>query len=116
MDGDNSSAARESGTHEGQSYKNPKDGLEEQLAKIWSEALKVEPIGRHDNFFELGGQSALALTLLEKVAERWSVQLPFTAVLRCPTIHEMADLVARRLAAAGDPSKAEQMEVEDGIP
>jgi aryl carrier-like protein len=88
--------------------------LEERLAGIWSESLQIERIGRDDNFFELGGDSARAMVLLEKVAECLSVRLPFISILRHPTVHEMADLVARRMLVADDPAKSDNMEPEDG--
>jgi hypothetical protein len=91
------------------------DELEQLLAKIWSESLKIEQVGRHDNFFELGGHSALAMTVLEKVAERWSVRLPLISILRYPTVHEMAGLVARRLVERDDPAKSDNMELDDGM-
>lgn len=108
-------AARKSGIYEVQSREISRDDLEERLAGIWSESLKIAPIGRHDNFFELGGHSVLAMTLLEKVAECLSVQLPLIAIFRCPTVHEMADLLARRLAGASNSSSPDQLEEEDGI-
>jgi acyl carrier protein len=63
------------------------------LAEIWSEVLKVEQIGRDDNFFELGGQSLQGMELLDKVAQRLTVQLPFFTIFQCPTIREMAERV-----------------------
>ena len=39
--------------------------METTLAKIWSEVLGVEKIGRNDNFFDLGGHSLLAVRMLE---------------------------------------------------
>ena len=51
----------------GLQYEPPQGEVEEALAKIWSEILGVEQVGRHDNFFELGGHSLLALKVLEKM-------------------------------------------------
>ena len=45
-------------------YEPPLGAVEETIARIWSEVLGVERIGRHDNFFELGGHSLLAVRVL----------------------------------------------------
>nr|AGO88310.1 Arthrofactin synthetase/syringopeptin synthetase C-related non-ribosomal peptide synthetase [Methylobacterium oryzae CBMB20] len=48
-------------------YEAPRGHVEEVLARIWSEVLRVERVGRHDNFFELGGHSLLAVRVLERM-------------------------------------------------
>ncbi|OLF53509.1 non-ribosomal peptide synthetase [Pseudomonas chlororaphis] len=50
-------------------FEAPEGALEIALARIWSELLKVERIGRHDHFFELGGHSLLAVSLIERMRQ-----------------------------------------------
>jgi amino acid adenylation domain-containing protein len=49
------------------SYEPPALGMEEMLARIWSDVLKVERVSAQDNFFELGGHSLLSLRVAAAV-------------------------------------------------
>ncbi|QGT81399.1 non-ribosomal peptide synthetase [Pseudomonas coronafaciens] len=51
-------------------YVAPQGELEQQLAAIWADVLKIDQIGRSDNFFELGGHSLLAVQMLVRVREQ----------------------------------------------
>ena len=44
----------------------PRSRTEEVLAEIWSNALRLEPIGIHDDFFDLGGDSILAMQVITR--------------------------------------------------
>ena len=48
----------------------PTGEMEELLAKIWRDILRVEHIGRNDNFFEVGGDSLLVFRVSERLRER----------------------------------------------
>ncbi|PBP93491.1 non-ribosomal peptide synthetase, partial [Pseudomonas congelans] len=50
-------------------YEEPQGAVEIALAKIWSDLLKLERVGRHDHFFELGGHSLLAVSLIERMRQ-----------------------------------------------
>uniref|UniRef100_UPI003F696F97 amino acid adenylation domain-containing protein n=1 Tax=Pseudomonas sp. N8 TaxID=3449428 RepID=UPI003F696F97 len=50
-------------------YEAPQGEVEQTLARLWAEVLKVEQVGRHDHFFELGGHSLLAVTLIERMRQ-----------------------------------------------
>ncbi|MEG0247952.1 MAG: amino acid adenylation domain-containing protein, partial [Pseudomonas sp.] len=48
-------------------YVAPVSELEQQLAGIWQEVLKVERVGLGDNFFDLGGHSLQVVVMLSRV-------------------------------------------------
>src|SRR5206468_2782480 len=52
---------------EGESaYQAPQNAVQEALAKIWAEVLRLEQVGIHDNFFELGGDSILSIQIIAR--------------------------------------------------
>jgi surfactin family lipopeptide synthetase C len=75
---------------------------EERIARIWSEILGLEPIGRNDDFFELGGHSLLATRFVSRVRDAFKVELPLRAIFEQPTVAGIAEVVA---AAASDASR-----------
>ena len=74
--------------------------IEDTLAQIWAEVLKLERIGRHDNFFELGGHSLLVMGVVSRVRQALSVELPLRELFAAPTI---SSLVARIEALRAEP-------------
>jgi hypothetical protein len=48
-------------------YQAPEGLLEQKVAVIWQELLKIEKVGRNDNFFNLGGHSLIATLLISKI-------------------------------------------------
>ena len=68
----------------------PQRGVEEGLARIWSECLAVEPIGAKDNFFDFGGQSLIATRILTRVRSEFGVEMGLTHLFERPTVQEMA--------------------------
>ncbi|MFB2892402.1 amino acid adenylation domain-containing protein [Aerosakkonemataceae cyanobacterium BLCC-F50] len=67
----------------------PGTPVEEILATIWQEVLKVDPIGIHDNFFELGGDSILSIQIVTK-ARQAGLQLTVNQLFAHQTIAELA--------------------------
>ncbi|MBD2448701.1 non-ribosomal peptide synthase/polyketide synthase [Nostoc sp. FACHB-152] len=74
------------------SFVAPRNQIEEILALIWSEVLRVESVGIHDNFFELGGDSILSIQIISR-AKLAGLQLTLKQLFAHPTIAQLATVV-----------------------
>ena len=70
-------------------YQAPRGPLEETLARIWTEVLRTDQVGRDDNFFDLGGHSLLATQMVSRIQRELKVDLRLIDVFRMPTIAEL---------------------------
>ncbi|HVY36513.1 MAG TPA: non-ribosomal peptide synthase/polyketide synthase, partial [Polyangia bacterium] len=70
-------------------YAAPQGAAEEALARIWSEVLRVDRVGRNDDFFELGGHSLLAVTVVERL-RRAGMHLEVRALFVTPVLADLA--------------------------
>ncbi|MDO7895544.1 non-ribosomal peptide synthetase [Pseudomonas citrulli] len=82
--------ALEIGQLHSQDYQAPGNELEQTLADIWAEVLKVERVGVRDNFFELGGHSLLATQIASRVQKALQREVPLRAMFECSTVQELA--------------------------
>ena len=74
--------------------------MEELLAQIWAEVLKLEQVGIHDNFFELGGHSLSLTQVASRIQRDFLVLLPLRILFDAPTIADQsAAIVAAQLTA-----------------
>jgi amino acid adenylation domain-containing protein/non-ribosomal peptide synthase protein (TIGR01720 family) len=87
--------APEFGTFRSEAFDAPAGQVEEALAEIWRDVLRVERVGRNDNFFELGGNSLLAIQVASR-ANRLGLKMEGRQVIEHETI--------AALAAASGPS------------
>ena len=71
----------------------PRTPLEESLANIWAEVLKLDKVGIHDNFFHLGGHSLLATQVVSRMRNAFSIEVRLRQMFESPTIAEMATLI-----------------------
>ena len=49
--------------------------VEEKLANIWSQVLKIDEVGINDNFFDLGGHSLLVAQVISRVIKTFQIKL-----------------------------------------
>jgi amino acid adenylation domain-containing protein/non-ribosomal peptide synthase protein (TIGR01720 family) len=82
-------------------YVAPRTPVEEVLAKIWAEVLRLEQVGIHDNFFELGGDSILSIQIIAK-AHQAGLQLTPTQMFQHPTLAELAVVVGTTTAVQAE--------------
>ncbi|HYP26492.1 MAG TPA: amino acid adenylation domain-containing protein [Blastocatellia bacterium] len=85
-------------------YVAPRSPVEEVLAEIWAEVLRVDRVGAHDNFFELGGHSLIATQVVSRVYETFQSRLPLRKVFEEPTVAGLATA----LLDSGDRRKIER--------
>ena len=71
-------------------YQAPRTPIEESIAAIWGEVLKLDQAGIHDNFFDLGGHSLLATQIVSRIRGRLSIELPLRSIFESPTVAELA--------------------------
>ncbi|WP_414624617.1 amino acid adenylation domain-containing protein [Calothrix sp. CCY 0018] len=68
----------------------PRDTVEQQLQRIWSEVLQLSTVGVEDNFFELGGHSLLAMRLMALIEQHFKKNQPLATLFSNPTIEQLA--------------------------
>jgi hypothetical protein len=51
------------------SVESPRDDVERNVARIFVQLLRLEPVGRNDDFFLFGGDSLLAVELQTRLRE-----------------------------------------------
>ena len=52
-----------------QVYVAPQSELEQKIAAIWSDVLRLPRVGLHDNFFELGGDSIISIQVVSRARQ-----------------------------------------------
>lgn len=71
-------------------YIAPRNGMEEDVARVWMEVLNLERVGVETNFFELGGHSLLATRVIARIQSLLHVELPLRTLFDFPTVALLA--------------------------
>ena len=95
-------------------YEAPEGELEETLARLWSELLGVDRVGRRDHFFELGGHSLLAVRLLNRLQSELGASVELSVLFMSPELTSFANQVRSTLLAELDPEELRESIPVDG--
>src|SRR6201991_5049043 len=73
--------------------------VEEIVAGIFREVLRVPSVGRQSNFFNLGGHSLLAMQVLTRVRDTLHVELPVRSLFEASTVEQFSFLIQQQIGA-----------------
>jgi len=80
-------------------FEAPVGPVEQTLARLWSDLLRVERVGRHDDFFQLGGDSIVAIQFVSRARAAGLILKPGDT-FRLHTIAALAQACASPAAEA----------------
>lgn len=66
---------------------------EELLRETWVELLGCDDVGPNDNFFSVGGQSLLATQLVDKIKDKFNVDISLHTIFAFPELHVQARII-----------------------
>jgi len=92
----------------------PRTPIEERLASIWSDVLRVDQIGVFDNFFDLGGHSLLAAQVISRARNTLSVELPLRRIFETPNVAGLAAAIYEMQTAGTEDEELAAMLAELG--
>lgn len=88
-----------------ESYVAPRTQVEDRLAKIWTEVLRLERVGIHDNFFNLGGHSLKATQVMSRLCEVFQVEMPLRKLFEHPTVAGLAESLEANRRTSNQPRR-----------
>ncbi len=84
----------------------PQSTVEERIAAIWKDLLKLDTVSTTDRFFEAGGNSLLAVVLAERISREFNCRFPAAVLFKQSTIQAIARQVAHPEELADAPPVA----------
>ncbi len=96
-------------------YVAPRNEMEDRIARVWQEVLRLERVGIHDNFFELGGDSLQVAILLNRLRGDLNAAVPLRDMYGAPTIARLAEWMTTAAAEGTAPCETIPRAPRDGV-
>ena len=96
----------------GEDYAAPTTPVQEKLAAIWAELLRVDRLGVQDNFFERGGHSLLGTRLMARVRREFELEVPLRVLFERPTVASMAEAIVQLQLQQNTPEDIDRLLAE----
>jgi acyl carrier protein len=87
----------------------PRTPVEEKIAEIWAEVLRVDRVGIDDNFFDLGGHSLLATQVVSRMRTFFNYDIPLRSLFEAPTVEALAMRIIRQQAGQVSETEMERL-------
>jgi amino acid adenylation domain-containing protein len=91
-------------------YVAPRTEVEEAVAGIWADVLRLERVSVEADFFSLGGHSLLATQVVAQVRTDFAIELPLHSLFMYPTIALLAGEVVSLMSSAEQDETAKLLE------
>jgi amino acid adenylation domain-containing protein len=90
----------------------PRTPVEEELAGIWTDVLRLAHVGLHDDFLELGGDSLLAAEVISRLRQAFQVDLSLRDFFKTPTVAALAEAIVQHQAEQVGPEETNRLLAE----
>lgn len=87
-------------------YVAPRNEIEEKVASIWKQVLKIDRIGVLDNFLEVGGNSILMVQIVNKLTSIFNVRISLREFIDRSSIAKLAEYISKNKNSGSNEQKA----------
>src|SRR5262249_44297333 len=101
----------EADAHAVRQYEAPVGGIENALATIWADVLRLERVGRRDNFFEVGGHSLMGMGVITRLRQTLGIEMPIRELFAQPVLADLARVLEGAARDALPPITRRQTQV-----
>jgi acyl carrier protein len=101
IDWNSASGRKESKRRVNTEFVPPRTPVEEVVAAIWAESLKMPRVGIRDNFFDLGGDSLTAVQIVSRVCGAIQTEVSLHNLFEAPTVEEFSRIATERESEPG---------------